>query len=280
MAKLEVGLCWGTVYKAGLIEMIEAAARHNFPTLSFPPALYFACLDSGMDAASLRKRLADAGTKVRVVDCISGGLPGMPNTPITFAGRTMSRPDEAACFVMAEALEAPIVNIAHFGAEPVPREVLVEAIAGICRRAGQRGLTIAMEFVPDTGIPSLEGAQAIAEATGEPNCKILLDTWHLARTGGSAQGIAALPLGSIGALQLCDRTEPPPGTPYKPMTGRDLPGEGELPLADIVSAARANSPTITAEIEVFSEELAGMEIDAAAERAARAVAEWRATHGI
>ncbi len=280
MEKLEIGLCWGTVYKASLIEMIEAAARHRFPTLSFPPALYSASIEAGLDAASLRRRLTDAGTRVRVVDCISGGLPGMPATPIHFDGMTMPRPDERACFAMAEALDAPIVNLALFGADPVPREALVEAIAGICGRAGKRGLTIALEFVPQTGIPSLEGALAIAEATGEPNCTILLDTWHLARTSGTATHIAALPAGSIGALQLCDRTEPPPGTPYRPMTGRDLPGEGELPLRDIVLAARANSPGITAEVEVFSAELAGLGIDAAAERTASAIATWRAAHGI
>lgn len=280
MDTLEIGLCWGTIYKASLHEMIEAAARHGFPTLSFPPALYFDALDDGHAAAGLRRRLADAGTRLRVVDCISGGLPGMPPGPIHFAGRTMARPDEAACFAMAEALDAPIVNVAHFGADPVPREQLVEAIAGICRRAARRGLTIAMEFVPQTGIPDLAGALAIAQATQEPNCTILLDTWHLARTGGTAAGVAALPPGSIGALQLCDRTEPAEGAPYVPMTGRDLPGQGELPLADIVAAARANSPGITAEIEVFSDELAAMSIDAAAERTAMAVAAWRATHGI
>jgi len=280
MEKLEIGLCWGTVYKAGLIEMIEAAARHHFPTLSFPPALYSYALEAGHDAASLRKRLRDAGTRVRVADAISGGLPGAAKGPVTFAGMTMPRPDEKACFAMAEALEVPIVNLAHYGADPVPREQLVEAIAGICRRAAQRGLTIAMEFVPHTGIPDLEGAQEIAEATGEPNCTILLDTWHLARTGGTAAHVADLPPGSIGALQLCDRIEPPADAPYVPFTGRDLPGEGELPLREIVNAARANSPAITAEIEVFSDELAAMSIDAAAERTARAVNKWRAENGI
>jgi sugar phosphate isomerase/epimerase len=280
MEKLEIGLCWGTVYKASLIEMIEAAARHNFPTLSFPPALYSDCIAAGMDAADLRKRLRDAGTRVRVADAISGGLPGAAEGPVNFAGMTMPRPDEKACFAMAEALEVPIVNLAHYGANPVPREQLVEAIAGICRRAGERGLTIAMEFVPNTGIPDLEGAQAIAEATGEPNCAILLDTWHLARTGGTAASIAALPPSSIGALQLCDRIEPPAGAAYVPFKGRDLPGEGELPLPDIIAAARTNSPGITAEVEVFSDELASMSIDAAAERTAKAVKKWRTANGI
>jgi sugar phosphate isomerase/epimerase len=60
------------------------------------------------------------------------------------------------------------------------------------------------------------------------------------------------------------------------MTGRLLPGEGELPLGEIVSAALANSPALTIEVEVFSEELGAMTADAAAARTAAAVAAWRA----
>lgn len=280
MEQLEVGLCWGTVYRATLPEMIEAAARHGFPTLSFPPALYLDCLNQGIDARTLRKQLADAGTRVRVVDCISKGLPGMPDDPISFDGKLMPRPDEASCYAMAEDLEAPVVNIAHYGASEVPEAELTDAIGAICRRAGERGLTIALEFVPGTGIRDLETARRIASATGQANCTILLDTWHLARTQGTAADIAALPAGSIGAMQMCDRSEPPPGTPYVPMTGRDLPGEGELPLGDIVRAARTNRPGLTVEIEVFSAELAAMSVDAAAARTAAAVAKWRAAAGL
>ena len=280
MSQLEIGLCWGTVYRASMLEMIEAAGWHGFPTLSFPPALYLDCLSSGIDAKAMRKRLKDASTRLRVVDCISKGLPGMPDDPISFDGRLMPRPDEASCFAMAEDLEAPIVNLAHHGAAEVTEAELVDAIGGISRRAAARGLTIALEFVPGSGIRDIATAQRIAAACGEPNCTILLDTWHLARTGGSAADVAALPAGKIGAMQLCDRTEPPPGTPYVPMTGRDLPGEGELPLGDIVRAARANNPDLTVEIEVFSAELAGMTIDAAAARTAAALAKWRSTENL
>ena len=34
-----------------------------------------------------------------------------------------------------------------------------------------------------------QGARQIAQATGEANCTILLDTWHLARTGGTATDV-------------------------------------------------------------------------------------------
>ena len=104
---------------------------------------------------------------------------------------------------------------------------------------------------------------------------ILLDSWHLARTGGTADQVRALPPHSIGAIQLSDRNPPAPGEAYVPMTGRLLPGEGNLPLHDIVAAALANSPGLSAEVEVFSAELSSLPVDAAARRTATAVESWR-----
>ncbi len=276
MEALEIGLCWGTIHRASLIEMIETAARHHFPTLSFPPWLYTACLAQGTDGRALRQRMRDAGVRVTVVDAITAGLPGMPETPVFFDGKEIPRSGEEDCYAMAEALGAPNVNISHFGAGPVTQEELTEAIGGICRRAAERGLGIVLEFVPGSGIHDIAAATAIARDCGEANCTILLDSWHLARTDGTAADIRALPPGSIGAMQLSDRIPPPPGEAYVPMTGRLLPGEGSLPLFDILNAAMANSPVVSAEIEVFSAELSGMTIDAAAARTAAAIAAWRA----
>jgi sugar phosphate isomerase/epimerase len=277
MDELRIGLCWGTIHKADLPETIEIAARHGFPTIAIPPDLYFASRDAGLGEQALRRKLADAGVKVRVIDAITSDLPGLPAGSTDFRGRQMMRANAETCLAVAEALEAPIVNVSYFRSEPVALTAIAEGIGAVCRQAARRGVEIVLEFVPDSGIATLAAAHAIARDCGEPNCGILLDTWHLARSGGTVADVEALPPGAIGAFQLSDRVEPPPGTPYVPMTGRKLPGEGELPLAAIVAAALANSPGITAEIEVFSEELNGLSPDAAAARTAAALAAWRAS---
>ena len=275
MDDMDIGLCWGTLHQATLPELIEAAARHHFVTLSFPPYLYADCLSAGMTPQSVLRRMRDAGVRLTVADCISAGLPGMPDTPIPFGGKKLPRPGEAECFAMAEALEAPLVNISHFGAGPVSQAAMTEAVGAICRRAKARGLGVVLEFVPDTGISDMATAQAIANDCGEANCQILLDSWHLARTGGTADQVRALPSRSIGAIQLSDRNPPEPGEVYVPMTGRLLPGEGRLPLHEIVAAALTNSPGLSAEVEVFSSEMSAMPVDKAAARAAGALAKWR-----
>ena len=58
------------------------------------------------------------------------------------------------------------------------------------------------------------------------------------------------------------------------MTGRDLPGEGDLPLREIALAALENNPALTAELEVFSEELRSLSVDDAAKRVRAAVDAW------
>jgi sugar phosphate isomerase/epimerase len=274
---LEIGLCWGTLQNADLLQLIEAAGRHGFPTLSIRPDSVLRLLEDGMSEAALRKRLADAGVRVLVIDALGAGLPGMEAAlTLDTSGRPLLRADETACFRAAEAVGAPIVNIALFGGKPAPLPAIAEAVGAIGGRAAQRGLSIVLEFIPGTAMPDIQTARDIANASGAPNCAVLLDTWHLARSGGTPADIRALPPGAIGAFQLCDRTEPAPGTPYAPMTGRDLPGEGELPLHEIARAALANNPALTAEIEVFSQELRDLSIDAAAARAAQAVRAWRA----
>jgi sugar phosphate isomerase/epimerase len=87
------------------------------------------------------------------------------------------------------------------------------------------------------------------------NLGVLLDTWHFSRSGSTLEQLAALPPGTINAFQLSDRTPPPPGTPYVPMSGRSFPGDGTMPLAEIIRLCHANKPGLTAEIEVFSAEL-------------------------
>ncbi len=272
MRHVEVGLCWGTLQNARLLELIEAAGAHGFPTLSVRPQMVLGTLERGLDAAALRRRLDDAGVRVRVIDAIGGDLPGA-----SAGGPSDWAPASAAeCFRAAEAAGAPIVNVCHYkfeGEQPGLAE-MTDAVGAISRDAASRGLRVVLEFVPDSGIPDLSFATAIVRGVNLPDCGVLVDPWHLARTGGTVDDLRALPSGAIGAFQLDDRTTPPAGVPYVPMTGRDLPGEGKLPLRDIALAVLDNNPTLTAEVEVFNDELRSLSSDDAAKRVRTAVDSW------
>jgi sugar phosphate isomerase/epimerase len=55
------------------------------------------------------------------------------------------------------------------------------------------------------------------------------------------------------------------------MANRRLPGDGELPLVELVSALLANNPGIPVGIEVFSDEMRSLPAQTAAQRAAVAL---------
>src|SRR5262249_44248237 len=114
MMQPEIGLCWGTVSPATLVETIDAAARNGFPTITVDPVLYYASLDAGLDAAGLRRRLADAGVRVRVIDGIWTGIAGLPSEPMRVGDNLMQRFDAAQCLEVAEALEAPLISFGHY----------------------------------------------------------------------------------------------------------------------------------------------------------------------
>jgi sugar phosphate isomerase/epimerase len=280
MTDLAIGLCWGTLQRASLLELIELAGRYGFATITVRPATVLAEIDTGVGAQALRRKLSDAGVRVAVIDGLAAGLPGMPRLEdVDPISRAVPMATEADGYRAAEAVHCPVVNVAHFTGKPVPLEQMSEALAGVCERAAKRGLEVTLEFIPGTGLPDLVTTLNIRERVGAPNCSIMLDPWHLARSGGTLEQVQQAPPGSIGGVQLCDRTPPPPGQVYVPMSGRDLPGEGVLPLTEVVQAVLRNRPGVTAEVEVFNDELRSLSLDAAAARTAAAVGAWRKTLG-
>ena len=254
------------------------------PTITVRPSTFTAALEQGATPQSLRRRLRDAGLRVTMIDALTDGLPGLSTPQIADPERrkflpadVFFPPSQQSCLDAAEALEAPYVNVTHFGGRPLPLAEMTAAIATICRRAGARGLQVALEFVPGTGLGDVATAAAIAASCGEPNCRITLDPWHLDRSGGTVADIVALPANALAGMQLCDRIPEPPGTPYVPMSGRLLPGEGQLPLEQLVRAALANSPGISIELELYNDELRGLSSDEIAARVSAAAKAWRAS---
>jgi sugar phosphate isomerase/epimerase len=280
----EIGLCCGMVLQASLPELIETAARHGFPTITARPYTFAAALERGFTERTLRRLLAETGVRVTMVDALTQGLPGVPPPQSLdpalrsiLPPDTLDPPDEETCLRSAEALEARYVNVSLFRGRRVPLAEMAEAVGGLCRRAARRGLKVALEFYPDSGLPDLDYTLAVIQSCGEPNCAITLDTWHLARSGGTAEDVRRMPAGVIAGLQLSDRIAPPPDTPYMPMSGRSMPGEGELPLGEVVRAALANTPGISGEVEVLNAELSALPTDLIAAQTAAAITRWRRT---
>lgn len=265
MTSVELELCCMTVRQASLVELIDVAAAAGFGAITTTPWLFD---ETGVPQTAIRRRLERQGIRVTYVDGLVSALPGVERRP------GMASEDD--CFRIAEILGAEAINVVHVGGVPTPVAVLAEALSGVCQRAAQRSLRIVVEFVPETGIGDLTTAVELVDAVGAPNLGVVLDTWHLARSGGKVEDVVRA-ASRISALQISDRRREQDLQPYVPMSGRYLPGEGELELDVMVDAVRTFRPDVAVGIEVINDDLRAMP---AAEAAGRAAVSLRRLLGI
>ena len=124
-----------------------------------------------------------------------------------------------------------------------------DQLALLADMAITRGLIFTVEFFPPSGIKNLELALEVAAHIGKGRARVLLDSMHFFRSGGTVAEIAALDPDWIGYVQLADSRLAPHDDAYfmEAMFGRGVPGEGELPLRELVAALPAD---VTISLEV------------------------------
>jgi sugar phosphate isomerase/epimerase len=248
------GLWWGTIEGAGIATLAEVAGAAGFGSISITPAMYFEAREVGMSDDALRGLLAQADVAVAMIDPLIRGLPGSLD-PASVARRFRSTFEHGAddAFAAAQALGAKAINIAHYMGAPTPLDQLVDAIGALGRDASERGLDLLVEFMPEGGIRNLTDAATIVAGVGAANVSVMLDTWHLFRTAGTLDDLEQLPPGAIGAVQVGDAPADAWGSGIDPPSAdRLLPGQGAVPLRDIVAIARRNNPDVVVGIEVFN----------------------------
>jgi len=116
--------------------------------------------------------------------------------------------------------------------EPAVIHKLVE----LAEAAASRGVGVMLEFMVFRGIATLEDAVRVVTAAGRPDIRICLDALHLFRSGGGVDSVRALRPELIACLQLNDApAEPPKDIPREARFDRQLPGQGEFPLRELLS---------------------------------------------
>lgn len=130
-----------------------------------------------------------------------------------------------------------------------------DQFAALAELAAQRGIRTAVEPVPGLTVGDLPTALAALAHVGRPDFRLLIDTMHLVRSGSSAADLAAIDPQHIGYAQLNDTTLQPRLDNYmeEAMYERLIPGEGELPLRDILAALPAD---VVLELEIPQRSLA------------------------
>jgi sugar phosphate isomerase/epimerase len=125
--------------------------------------------------------------------------------------------------------------------------------------AAARDMEVVLEPCPMLTVSNLDIALAAVDHVGRPNFRLLIDTMHVVRSGSGAADLAALDPALIGYVQICDALLEPvvPNYGEESLFERMVPGEGELPLRDIL-AVLAPGPVIGLEVPMRKAAQAGI----------------------
>jgi len=213
-------------------ELVDAAAFAGFDAITMWPLIYRRAQSrEGLDPATMRQLVQDAGLHIIDLDPVGDWLPGAADgedVPNLFRS-VWSRQQffDAAAELALECLVA-----VHLGDAAVDHDAAVEGFAQLCDEAKDHGLKVALEFMPFSGIPDFAAAQRIVQEADRPNSGLVLDLCHFARSGGDESVLASLDPKQILTIQLGDGThEPPADLRDESMFHRSLPGEGDFELA-------------------------------------------------
>lgn len=212
-------------------------------------------LDQFLTKGSLddvRRMLREAGVAVWTINAISRvGVDGAAGTERAVARcRQLSR--------SAQAIECPWVLVV-----PGPTEgrtdvqVMSDTVATLGKMAdaaAEFGISVAFEFMgfPWAAVRDVAGAWAVVQETNRPNLGIIVDTAHFYAGGSTLESIKQVDPKRLVVLHINDVEDVP--KPDITDGHRLYPGEGVIPLQDILGAVRATGWDGVLSVELFREE--------------------------
>ncbi len=136
------------------------------------------------------------------------------------------------------------------------RERAAARFGECCAVAAPFGIGLALEFQSYSPVRTVAQAVRMVEDSGYGNAGIAVDALHLARSGGRPSDLRAIPAGRLSFVQLCDapaEAPPPDALRREARAGRLRPGEGALPLFELMDAL---PPGVPLDVEAPSEAVA------------------------
>ena len=227
-------------------ERLEVAAESGFTGIGLLHADLLA-IEKAMPLERLAARLDDVGLRQVEVECLIDWFAAGDR-------REVSNRQRADLLRAAEALGARHIKV-NGDLEGVewPTEELAAEFAALCREAAEVGTMVAIEFMPFSGVPDVQAGIELVREAGEPNGKLLIDTWHVARAGTPLDQIAAVPGDLIAHVEIDDALAEPEGEMWNDtIHNRLLPGEGELDVVGFLAAIRATGYSGPIGVEVIS----------------------------
>lgn len=229
MTGRQISLAAGIMPEATPAQLIECAAASDFDFGGM-----WIEKDSWTPATTRRVRQQARDAGVELLDCeVAWIMPGAPDPWLTE--------------LVHIAAELGAKNLLCVSSDPdmaattAKFQTLVDAAAGT-------GVRVNLEFGIFTEVKTLAMARAVLEATEGEAKALLVDTLHWARSGGTAEELAAIPREWLSYCQPCDAPAEGPDTSnfdaiIDDAINRRMPlGRGGLPLAAMVEVLPAHLP--------------------------------------
>lgn len=171
-------------------------------------------------------------------------------------------------FAAADALGARHIKVmAPFGNEGWPRQQLIDEYGSLCAEAATHGLLMPIEMIPFSDLPTLDAVLDIAAGAGAANGGLLIDIWHVVRSGASYEDILRVPARYILAAELDDAELALHGDMHEDtMHHRRLCGEGEFDVPAFIDAMTRAGYRGPYGVEILSREHRRLPVAEAARR--------------
>ena len=240
MSSVIMGLNGATVPSASLEEGLCAARRAGFT--AFEPRV------------PLLVSAQAAGRTPQILEFLAHGLRWLPLNAVegVFASpRSELGPRAREVFALPSRFRVPQVILVPGARAAAPN--LSEALAELRwlgAESSRHGVKLLYELIgfPTFAFPTLGQAYDLARAAGFP---LVLDTFHLAISRTRPDEIARLPASAIGLVHLSDALTTGKGLEELRDEDRVLPGEGGLPLGDLLGGIRRTGYSGPVSVEVF-----------------------------
>lgn len=159
----------------------------------------------------------------------------------------------------AESLGARHIKVADLGNDSVALPELTEHFATLCADAAVRGTRVVFEFLPPplSSLRTVDQVLKLTRGSGAPNGGIMLDLWHMVRSGTTNAALEAMirPSDILGVEINDGLLAPPADLNDATINHRLLVGSGEFDVRGFVSTMRKLGYTDHVGVEILNAEL-------------------------
>ncbi|HSQ04988.1 MAG TPA: sugar phosphate isomerase/epimerase [Burkholderiales bacterium] len=121
----------------------------------------------------------------------------------------------------------------------------VEKFAELCDAGVRLGIKPMLEFMIYRSVGTIEDALRMVKLVNHPNLGICVDALHLSRSGGAPDSLRKVDPRLLCYAQICDAPAALPPASRIPLEARShrlYPGEGSLPLRELLDALPPDIP--------------------------------------